>query len=78
MAVNTLEDLLQHPGPSSNRTSKSIQSEKGNLIRLSKQLAQSTKGLHLSKIKAQKMTGGIFGLIKLKRKVDEAAMLGGL
>ncbi len=78
MAVNHLEDLLQIGGVSTKRSSKSIQSHKGNLIRLSKKLAQSTKGLQLSNLKSQKMTGGIFGLIKLKKKIDETGLLGGL
>ena len=78
MAINCVEDQLQTGCTSTKRSSKSIQSDKGNLIRLSKKLAHSTKGLHVAALKSQKMTGGIFGLIKLKKRVDEAALLEGL
>ena len=45
-------------------------SDRGVLIRHGSTMVNSTRGLYLSNVRNQKMTGGIFEIIRLKRKLD--------
>ncbi len=55
----------------SSRSHPIIKREPNYAIKAKGTLALSTRGMHFMKIKNQKMTGGIFGILKLKRQFDE-------
>ena len=67
MKVHELEDELNSNG----KGKKAFHSQKGHLIRFDHKLAVSTKGKYLESIRNKKMKGGIFELIKLKKKIDK-------
>lgn len=47
------------------------QTDRGILIKNATTLTTSTRGLHLHKIRGQKIAGGIFELMMLKRRIDD-------
>ena len=49
---------------------KPTYSDRGVLIRHGSTMVTSTRGLHLNNLKNQKMSGGIFEIIRLKKKLD--------